>query len=229
VGGFRDHLFAPPFLSSLPADPVNGLASGNHQHQRPETGAIVQAFELFVNGTSTERIEHTLRQLFGFQNSPISRRNPASPRMRGEKYLSACRYLSLVLCGLMSGPGRSEVLPRDWLPLAELRKIAPPEPRIDEVAAGSFQNKDAPEIAGSGFVVKSLEAALWAFHNAADFQEVVLLAVNPGDDADTKGAVCGQLAGAYRGRSGMPSHRLTAVVQRTLIEDAISWLIQSQD
>ena len=48
-------------------------------------------------------------------------------------------------------------------------------------------------------MVKSLEAALWALHNADNFREAVLKAVNLGDDADTTGAVCGQLAGAYWG------------------------------
>ena len=151
------------------------------------------------------------------------------PTHASEKCLSACRYLSLVLCGLISGEDRSTVLSPDWPPLVELRKIAPLEPMINAVAAGSFQHREPPEIVGNGFVVKSLEAALWAFHNAADFQEAVLRAVNLGDDADTTGAVCGQLAGAYWGRSGMPSRWLTALVQRTLIEDAISRLVQSQD
>ena len=54
-------------------------------------------------------------------------------------------------------------------------------------------------------MVKSLEAALWAFHDAKDFREAVLRAVNLGDDADTTGAVCGQLAGAYWGESGIPA------------------------
>jgi len=53
-------------------------------------------------------------------------------------------------------------------------------------------------------VVKSLEASLWAFHDADTFEEAVLRAVNLGDDADTTGAICGQLAGAYWGESGIP-------------------------
>ena len=75
---------------------------------------------------------------------------------------------------------------------------------VDAVADGSFRQKQPPEIVGSGYVVKSLEAALWAFHDAKDFREAVLRAVNLGDDADTTGAVCGQLAGAYWGESGIP-------------------------
>lgn len=45
-------------------------------------------------------------------------------------------------------------------------------------------------------MVASLEAALWAFYHSDTFEEGALLAVNLGDDADTTGAVYGQLAGA---------------------------------
>ena len=69
------------------------------------------------------------------------------------------------------------------------------------MAAGSFREKQPPAIVGSGYVVKSLEAALWAFHSATDFRQAVLRAVNFGD---TTGAVCGQLAGACWGESGIP-------------------------
>ena len=50
---------------------------------------------------------------------------------------------------------------------------------IAAVAAGSFREKKPPRITGSGYVVHSLEAALWAFHDAQDFREAVLRAVNP--------------------------------------------------
>ncbi len=82
--------------------------------------------------------------------------------------------------------------------------MAPLHENVLAVARGSFREKSPPEIQGSGYVVRSLEAALLAFHDAADFREAVLLAVNLGNDADTTGAVCGQLAGAYWGESGIP-------------------------
>jgi ADP-ribosyl-[dinitrogen reductase] hydrolase len=52
-------------------------------------------------------------------------------------------------------------------------------------------------------VVKGLGAALWASHDAGNFAEAVLTAVNLGDDADTTGAICGQLAGAFWGESNI--------------------------
>ena len=77
-------------------------------------------------------------------------------------------------------------------------------PEIAEIAAGSFKPKNPPQIVGSGYVVRSLEAALWAFHSSSSFREGALRAVNRGNDADTTGAIYGQLAGAFYGESEIP-------------------------
>jgi ADP-ribosylglycohydrolase len=60
----------------------------------------------------------------------------------------------------------------------------------------------------------TLEAALWAFDRASSFREAILLAVNLGDDADTTGAVCGQLAGAFYGSDGLPEKWSSLLSQR---------------
>jgi len=72
---------------------------------------------------------------------------------------------------------------------------------------------------GTGYVVRSLEAALWAFHRSDDFRAGALLAVNLGNDADTTGAVYGQLAGAYYGESGIPEEWRSAIARREVIID----------
>jgi ADP-ribosylglycohydrolase len=66
-------------------------------------------------------------------------------------------------------------------------------PEIREIAAGSYKEKNPPAIAGTGYVVRSLEAALWAFHNSNSLAEGALLAANVGDDADTTATVLGSL------------------------------------
>ena len=97
--------------------------------------------------------------------------------------------------------------------------------QVDEVAMGSFRQRQPPQIAGSGYVVRSLEAALWAFHDAADSREAVLRAVNLGDDADTTGAVCGQFAGAYWGEAGIPDDWRDDLARRDMIEKALARLL----
>ena len=82
---------------------------------------------------------------------------------------------------------------------------------------GSFKEKFPPEIRGTGYVVDSLEAALWAFNYGTSFEKGCLLAVNLGDDADTTGAIYGQLAGAYYGESNIPPHWLSKLAMRPKI------------
>lgn len=91
--------------------------------------------------------------------------------------------------------------------------------RVAEIAAGSFREKTRDGIASSGYVIHTLEAALWAVSRADSFREAVVDAVNLGDDADTVGAVTGQLAGALWGRSGIPEAWLAKLAWRERFEE----------
>jgi ADP-ribosylglycohydrolase len=139
--------------------------------------------------------------------------------------LSACRYMAVALCGLIHGLARDEVLSPHWEPLARLCEQAPLHPAVDEVARGSFRRRKPPAIRGSGYVVHTLEAALWAFHDADDFSEAILRVVNLGDDADTTGAVCGQFAGAFWGESGIPKPWRDGLDRPDMIESALAGLL----
>lgn len=105
------------------------------------------------------------------------------------------------------------------LPAPGLWERAPLAYAIREVADGSFVTKDPPKIRGTGYVVDSLEAALWAFHRGHGFEEGLMLAVNLGDDADTTAAVYGQLAGAFYGVSAIPRRFRDRLVMRDLVEE----------
>ena len=91
-------------------------------------------------------------------------------------------------------------------------------PEVAEIAAGSFERREPPEIRGTGYVVQSLEAALWALHRRGSFRDGALAAVNLGDDADTTGAVYGQLAGACYGAEAIPAEWRERLALRGLIE-----------
>lgn len=150
------------------------------------------------------------------------------PTHASPQCLSACRYMTIILAGLMHGHDRNDVLAPDWEPMQQLKAFAPLHPEVDAVASGSFRKLEPPAIKGSGYVVKSLEAALWAFHNAQSFEEAVLKSVNLGDDADTTGAVCGQFSGAYWGETRIPSKWLSGLAKREMIERALTGLLDSQ-
>jgi ADP-ribosyl-[dinitrogen reductase] hydrolase len=85
---------------------------------------------------------------------------------------------------------------------------------ISAIAKGNYKTKSIDNIRGSGYVVESLEAALWCFLNTDSFEEAILQATNLGDDTDTTAAICGQLAGAYYGETGIPTHWLERLVMR---------------
>lgn len=89
-------------------------------------------------------------------------------------------------------------------PLPVTSKSTWPE-SIQALAAGSFRSKSYEELRGSGYVVESLEAALWCWDHGENYRSAILLAVNLGDDADTTAAICGQLAGATHGLSNIPA------------------------
>jgi ADP-ribosyl-[dinitrogen reductase] hydrolase len=131
--------------------------------------------------------------------------------------VDACRYLAALIVGAVGRASKEELLSDHYTPAPGLWDEEPLAPRIAEIAAGSFRRREPPEIRGTGYVVESLEAALWAFDRGSSFREGALLAVNLGDDADTTGAVYGQLAGAYYGEAGIPPEWRERLAMRDLI------------
>jgi ADP-ribosyl-[dinitrogen reductase] hydrolase len=150
----------------------------------------------------------------------IERSGESSRTTHGaQNAVDACRYLGALIAGAVNGFEKEQLLSERFSPVgSEYWEKKPLAEEVDEVAAGSFKHKRPPEIKGSGYVVRSLEAALWAFHNSDSFEEGTLLAVNLGDDADTTGAVYGQLAGAYYGERAIPEPWRLKLAHRLLIE-----------
>lgn len=92
-------------------------------------------------------------------------------------------------------------------------------PAIQSIAKGEYHHKPIDAIRGTGYVVESLEAALWCFWTTETYAQAILVATNLGDDADTTAAICGQVAGAYYGESAIPSHWLDALTMRREITE----------
>jgi ADP-ribosyl-[dinitrogen reductase] hydrolase len=118
--------------------------------------------------------------------------------------VDACRYFGALVLGATMGCKKEEILSERYAPVQDIWDRMPLCPEIDAVACGSFKEKNPSEIVGSGYVVASLEAALWAFFKSSDFRDGCLMVVNLGNDADTTSAIYGQIAGAYYGVSAIP-------------------------
>jgi ADP-ribosyl-[dinitrogen reductase] hydrolase len=111
--------------------------------------------------------------------------------------VSACRFFAALIFYAFEGLNREEMLE------ASLLKVQLPE-SMSCIRRKEFLTKTRENIVGSGYVVESLEAALWAFYSTSSFEASILAAANLGDDADTTAAICGQIAGAYYGVDSIP-------------------------
>jgi ADP-ribosyl-[dinitrogen reductase] hydrolase len=132
--------------------------------------------------------------------------------------VDACAYFGGLLVGALNGVSKEDLLSGAYAPIPGYWSDRSLSREIEEVACGSFKLRNPPEIKGSGYVVRSLEAALWAFYNSENFREGCLLAANLGEDADTTAAIYGQLAGAYYGVLDIPDPWRSQIALRSLIK-----------
>ncbi|MGU3329458.1 ADP-ribosylglycohydrolase family protein [Methylobacterium mesophilicum] len=109
--------------------------------------------------------------------------------------VDACDALATVLASLIRGKPLTDVLSASYGPFC---------PGVQAIMEGSYRGKARSEIRSSGYVIHTLEASIWCLSETTTFRDAVLLAVNLGDDADTVGAVTGQLAGAAYGLAAIP-------------------------
>ncbi len=131
--------------------------------------------------------------------------------------IDASRLFGELIHRALSGMSKAEVL---FGPVADDLTA----PLVRAIAQGDYRDKAVQDIHGTGYVVQSLEAALWCFWHTESFGEAILAAANLGDDADTTAAICGQVAGAYYGESGIPQswrEALTMQAEIALLADQL--------
>jgi len=132
--------------------------------------------------------------------------------------VDSCRYFAYFLTLILNGTRKSELFNDEGTrKMQNYFKDKPLHQEVMKVANGSYVGKKRFEIKSSGYVIHTLEASLWAFHYGETFKDTMLSAVNLGDDADTVGAVTGQLAGAYFGLEKIDDIFLEELFNRELI------------
>lgn len=109
--------------------------------------------------------------------------------------LDAAALMSDVMVHLLNG-GQKHSMPH-----TEGRYATP---AVKAIASLKFLSKDRGEVKTTGYVIHTLEAALWAFHKSKTFEEGMMVLVGMGGDVDTVCCVYGQIAGAFYGYSGIP-------------------------
>lgn len=126
-----------------------------------------------------------------------------------QECVHACQLFAEMLFRALSGLGREEILFHTT--------VSVPSQKVSAIASGEYCQKHVDQIHGTGYVVESLEAALWCFYRTDTFEAAILQAANLGNDADTTAAVCGQIAGAFYGETGIPSRWLENLFMRAEI------------
>lgn len=91
--------------------------------------------------------------------------------------------------------------------------------RLEDMRAFAALPED--KIKSGGYVVSTLEAALWCFLNTDNYADCVLKAVNLGGDTDTTAAVAGSIAGAYYGVEGIPAEWIECIARKEWIAELI--------
>lgn len=136
--------------------------------------------------------------------------------------LEAADLMARILHGLIHGDGSHRRA-------VSLSAVGYAEREIADIAAGRYRDKPREDIKSTGYVVHTLEAALWSFSRHDSFEGVLTEAINLGGDTDTVGAVAGQIAGAAHGITSIPERWLAELAWRDEIGARVRDLLDVSD
>ncbi len=141
--------------------------------------------------------------------------------------VDSCRYFTYIIVHLLNGVDKNMIFSDKFI--WNLHKYFEKEPlhsELDSIIKGAFKTKREDEIQSSGYVIHSLEASLWSFYHTDTFEEAILKSVNLGDDADTVGAITGQLLGAYCGIDSLPDEWISGLSKHDEIIGIVENMIE---
>ena len=135
-----------------------------------------------------------------------------------ERSIMGCHIYADCLSFLLNEPTKESL--REGIKFAEADLDYLPEfEHYKRIFEPGFEKLPMDAIKSSGYVVDTLEAALWCVLTTDNYRDCVLKAVNLGDDTDTVAAVAGGLAGALYGYEAIPKEWLAALKRRDYIEE----------
>ena len=197
----------------LQDDDIDALSCGLDTERSNGNGSLMRihpfALFLYYNGLADERYMEVIH-------------NASALTHAHERSKIACGIYTFVLWELLAHPSKGAVLKglcrasRFYNSSAEIIHYD----RLLTYWMGIMHGKavDVSEIKSTGYVVDTLEAAIWSLLTTRDYASAVLRAVNLGEDTDTVAAVTGGLAGALYGETSIPAHWLDTLKKREYIE-----------
>ena len=135
-----------------------------------------------------------------------------------ERSVLACKIYGRLLFSLIENPSRGSV----FKALAEAKAIYADSCEYiayRRLFLSDFAALAEREIRSGGYVVDTLEAAIWCLLTTDSYEKCVLKAVNLGEDTDTVAAVAGGLAGALYGYEAIPKKWRDTLIKREYIEE----------
>ena len=197
-------------LDALEAFERTGKArAGSHEPNSAGNGSIMRLAPIPIHYLDTPELALALC-------AEQSRTTHQAPEC-----LVACRLLGEVLIRALQGQPKHIVL----APPQQTQHLSP---AFQAIATGQYKTKARDQIKGSGYVVESLEAALWSFNSTNNYKDCVLLAANLGDDADTTASISGQIAGAFYGETGIPQSWLNKLALQQEIGQLAEKLVMNK-
>ena len=85
---------------------------------------------------------------------------------------------------------------------------------FERILNGSLLELSENEIKSSGYVIDSLEAAIWCLLHSNSYEECILKAVNLGEDTDTIACIAGGIAGVFYDVKTIPEHWINQLARK---------------
>jgi ADP-ribosylglycohydrolase len=188
--------------NGIPAEEAGGRAeysNGNGSLMRIIPVAL--RFASIPAGVLAERAERASAITHGHRRSRMS-----------------CAFYSLFVGELLLGKEPQVALSCARADFARLYEGAPEFERFRHHLTDDFRAIPEPEIVSTGYVLRTLHAALWCLLNSQSYRDCVLKAVNLGGDTDTTGCVAGGLAGVAYGVQAVPAEWTKQLARKDDVE-----------
>lgn len=135
--------------------------------------------------------------------------------------LESAALMGVIISQLLQGKSKEQVLDQHMLPeLLGFRSR-----KVKDIADRSYIEKSINDIKSTGYVIDSLEAALWAFSCTYTFELGMITCAGLGGDVDTICCIYGQIAGAYYGYKEIPQRWLDAMQRKDLLSTLFGNLV----
>lgn len=128
----------------------------------------------------------------------------------------ACIVYVEFLIQIILGYGKEEALDRtiSFIHANCVKAYSDEFRNFEKILSKKVVNAAKDEIKSSGYVIDTLEAALWAFFHAEGYRDTILKAINLGGDTDTIAAITGGIAGIYYGLNDIPQNWIQSIAKK---------------